>query len=370
MAIAASLPTACSNSTKPGGETSVSVQTAPVVRRAIAAPLELSGNLVASQSVQLAATVTGRLVELRVRIGDRVYAGEPLAIVDASTYRAQQAQAAGELARAQADRGAAEAGYEAARARFALARVTEARMARLYAAGAVARQTYDQAHSDYLAAAAALDQARATIAEGSGSQAAAAGALAAASTALADTIVRAPFDGIVTAKYIDPGSVVAPGVPIVGVQSDGALEVDVAIPQDAAGTIEVGQLVTVRIDALDRSAAARVRSVTPMNDPASRSALVKLVLPPVTGAESGMYARVELPGVANRGAAVPLTALVTRAGQTGVFVVSRGHATFVPVRTGSADVRYALVDGLRASDREVVVRGTESLTDGSPVVAR
>jgi RND family efflux transporter MFP subunit len=368
MAMAASVPAAaCSSGAKPSGEVAIGVRTAPVEQRAIAAPLDLSGNLVAAQSVQLAATVSGRLVELRVRIGDRVHLGEPLAIVDDSTYRAQQAQASGELARAQADRSAAAAGYQAAQAHFALSRVTEARMARLYAAGAVARQAYDQAHSDYLAAGAAVGQARAGIAEGSGLQAAAAGALAAASTALGDTVVRAPFDGVVTAKYVDPGSVVAPGVPILGVQSDGTLEVDVAVPQNAIGASAVGQLLTVRVDALDRRTVARIRSITPMNDPATRSALVKLVLSPLAGAASGMYARVELPGVAKQGRAVPLAALVTRAGQTGVFVIAKRHATFVPVRTGSADAHYVLVDGLRYGDREVAVSGTESLTDGSVV---
>lgn len=371
IVMVAPLLVSCSSAAKPSGDRSVSVRTAPVVRRAIAAPLQLSGNLVAAQSVQLAATVPGRLIELRVRVGDRVGAGEPLAIVDASTYRAQQEQAAGELARAQADRGAAEAAYRAARARFALARLTEGRMARLYTAGAVARQTYDEAHSDYLAASAALDQARAAIDQGSGSQAAAAGALAAASTQVADAVVRAPFDGVVTAKYLDSGSVVGPATPIVAVQSDGALEIDVAVPQDAAGAIAPGQRVTVRIDALDRSAAARVRSITPMNDPATRSALVKLVLPAVRGAASGMYAQVEIPGVGKTGLAVPLAALVTRAGQTGIFTVSQARATFVPVHTAEADAHYVLVEGLNAGEREVVVSGSESLTDGSTVtVAR
>lgn len=369
--MAAPLLASCSSAAKPSGDGSVTVRTAPVVARTIAAPLQLSGNLVATQSVQLAATVPGRLVELRVRVGDRVGAGEPLAIVDAATYRAQQEQAAGELARAQADRGAAEAAYRAARARFALARLTETRMARLYAAGAVARQTYDEAHSDYLAASAGVDQARAAIDQGSGSQAAAAGALAAASTQIADTVVRAPFDGVVTAKYVESGSVVAPATPIVAVQSDGALEIDLAVPQDAAGAIALGQFVTVRIDALDRTASARVRSITPMNDPATRSALVKLVLPAVRGAASGMYAQVEIPGVGKRGLAVPLAALVTRAGQTGIFAVAQSRAAFVPVRTAEADARYVLVDGLSTREREVVVSGSERLSDGSAVtVAR
>ena len=321
----------CSHGAKPSAEAAIPVRTAPVVRRAIASQLELSGNVVAAQTVQLAATVPGRLVELRVRIGDRVTAGEPLATIDGSTYRAQQTQAAGELARAQADRGAASAGYDAARARLELARVTEGRMARLYAAGAVARETYDQAHSEYLAASAALDQARAAIAEGNGAQAAAAGALDAASVSLADTVVRAPFDGVVTAKLAEAGSVVAPGVPIVSIQSDGALEIDVAVPQDAAAAVAVGQRLYVHVDALDkRTIVSRVRSITPMNDPATRSVLVKAAMPPVPGAISGMYARLELPGVAHPGATVPLAALVTRAGQTGVFVVHDGKRPSFP----------------------------------------
>ncbi len=371
LPIAVTVLVACSHGAKPSAEAAIPVRTAPVVRRVIASPLELSGNVVAAKSVQLAATVPGRLIELRVRIGDRVTAGEPLATIGDSTYRARRAQAAGELARAQADRGVASAGYDAAEARLELARVTEARMARLYAAGGVARQTYDQAHSEYLAAAAGVEQAKGAIDEGIGAQAAAAGALDAASASLADTVIRAPFDGIVTAKLADPGSVVAPGVPIIGIQSDGALEIDVAVPQDAATAVAVGKQLQVRVDALDgRAVDARVRSITPMNDPATRSVLVKVVLPPVRGIMSGMYVRLDLPGPAHRGVAVPLAALVTRAGQSGVFVVHEGQATFVPVRTGSADARFVRVDGLRSTDRQVVVSGTDRLTDASAVTVR
>ncbi len=107
-----------------------------------------------------------------------------------------------------------------------------------------------------------------------------------------------------------------------------------------------------------------------MNDPATRSVLVKVALAPISGVMSGMYARLDLPRVARGGMAVPLAALVTRAGQTGVFVVHEGRATFVPVRTQSADANFVRVDGLRSTDRQVVVDGTERLTDASAVTVR
>ena len=369
--IAAVFALAACGGAKPAAQLVLSVKTEPVSLRTIAQPVELSGSIVPSRDVRLGAAVPGRLENVRVLVGDRLAAGDVVAVLDQSTYRAQVEAASGEVARAQGDRGAAEAEYAAAAAREHLASLTQRRMARLYAEGAVAHQAYDQATADATAARESVEQARSTIAANGGETSAASGSLAAAAAALDETIVRAPFSGVVTQKFADPGTVVAAGTPIVALQDDRNLELDVTLPQDQAGAARVGTAIPVRIDGPNATiVSGRIVSITPMADPAVRSLLMKLAIPFVPGIMSGMYGRVSLPGERARGRAVPVAALVTRAGQSGIFVATGSIATFVPVRTGNSDGRYVLVEGLRDADRMVVVVPTERLTDGTPIDVR
>lgn len=369
---ACALMGACSTAA-PKSPEAVSIRAATVSERSIAAPVELSGNVVAARQSILSAPVTGRLIAVGVRVGSRVRAGDTVAAIDGSTYRAQQEQARGDVARARAEEASARSALAAALARLDLARVTRARTASLAASGDVSRQTYDQANSEYLAAEAAVAQARSGIGASAGAQAAASGALLVASSQLAQTLVRAPYDGTIVQKLADPGTIVVPGTPVVQLQDDSALEVDLTLPQDRAAAVRAGQEIAVRFDAAVQGGApvrGRIESVTAMEDPALRSVLVKIQLPPVRGVMPGMYARVDVRGAAQRGVAVPLAALVTRAGQTGVFAIANGVATFAPVRTGPADASFVLVEGLREGDRRVAVDDTSQLTDGAPVTVR
>jgi multidrug efflux pump subunit AcrA (membrane-fusion protein) len=359
---------------------------------------ELSGSLTAVRSVTVGAISAGRIVAVNVAVGDRVSAGQVLAQVDTAGFSAglTQAQAGASAAAANeyASRSslqasaaaieAAQAQVAAARSRLVLARVTAQRMASLYAQGAISHQQNDETQAGLSAAQAGFAQAHAGLSgakdefEASRSQTQAAADAAAqaragvavASVPLRDATLSAPFDGVITSKFVDPGAVVGAGSPVVALQNTQDLELDVAVPDDDVAGLVPGTPLAVRVDAIGgKLVPARVRAVVPSENPALRSATVKIALAGRAGLLPGMYARVSVEGGAHQGWGVPLAALVTRAGQSGVFVVRDGKASFVPVQSGAIGPKLVEVDGVSGASTEVAVSNLERLSDGTPVAA-
>ena len=359
-------------------------------------PTELSGSLVAVRSATIGAVSAGRIVSVSVQAGDRVSAGQVLAQVDTAGYGAGLAQAragasaslAGEAASRSALQAAsssidgARAQLGAARSRFELARTTAGRMATLFEQGAISRQQNDEAQANLAAAQAGVAQAQAGLSGAqSGYQAAleqshaasdmaaqARAGVAAAGVPLREATLTAPFAGIVTAKFVDPGAVVGPGSPIVAVQDPSELELDVAVPDDDLAGLAPGAAATVQVDAIGgKSVPAHIRAIVPSQNPALRSTTVKISLAGRAGLMPGMFARVILPSAAHQGWAVPLAALVTRAGQPGVFVIREGTASFVPVQSGTVGDKLVEVRGIEGAEVSVAVTNLQRLTEGASV---
>lgn len=356
------------NPSHDGTQPPQSVQTATVRTMAFSTPLELSGSVVASRQAAVGAVAAGRVVEVFVRTGDAVVAGQPIARIDDASYRAAYAQARGSQGAAEANVAAARAQANAAASRLHLAEVTARRMAMLYREGAISQQQNDEAQADLASSRAALAQAQAQIGAALGSRNEAGAALSAAGVPLGEAVIRAPFDGVVLARQVDPGAVVGAGNPIATVQDNTHLELDVSVPEDAAVAIHPGSTVTVRVDALGgKSLGGHIRSITAARDAALRAADVKVDLPSTHGLLAGMFARVRIAGPSHVARAVPTAALVNRAGQDGVFAIEDTVALFVPVRTGATQGGWIEVGGLPAHVQRVAVTGVAGLTDGAAV---
>jgi multidrug efflux pump subunit AcrA (membrane-fusion protein) len=333
---------------------------------------------------------------VRFRVGDVVRAGEVIAQIDASGSAAAltQAQAAAAAAgdaevagasttdAATSSVASAVAQLEAARARESLAATTADRMASLYAQGAISQQQRDQAQSDAAEARAEIAQQRAVLAgarhdlgaaqaRSRAAMESAIGARAgvvAADVPLRDATLTAPFDGTIVNKFVEPGAVVAPGSPVVTVQNPHDLEVDVAVPDDIAGGLVPGAAIDVGVEAAGNSPIpAHIRAIVASQNPALRSSSLKIDLPARPGLQPGMYARVSIVAHTHSGWLAPLAALVTRAGQTGVFAVRDGIATFVPLQTGTVGARAVELLGIDGRGMQVAVSGLERLDDGSRV---
>lgn len=148
--------------------------------------------------------IPGRLVDLYVQEGVRVHKGDVLAQIDAREVSAMNAAAKAKISAAKAAQLQAEANLD--QARRDLARYED-----LYRAGAISRSMYENLQSKCDILAAACEQAEANVE-------ASTEAFNQSAVNVGETVITAPFDGIVTTKYVDAGAMVSTGMPIVGLQ--------------------------------------------------------------------------------------------------------------------------------------------------------
>jgi multidrug efflux pump subunit AcrA (membrane-fusion protein) len=315
------------------------------------------------------------------REGERVHADEILVELDDRDLRVEieRAQAAAREARdaleetTQAIR-AADAAIEAASAASDLASATLGRYTTLYERRSVSPHEYDEVVARAKAAAAELARARqaraALVAKGRQVGARieqADAAVASARVRLSYARVSAPSDGIVVARMVEPGSVAAPGVPLLTIEEE-RYRLEVAMPETEAAGLRIGQPGRVTIDALRRPLDATITEILPAADPRTRTVTVKLDLPPGPGLRSGLYGTARF-GMGERTALLLPRAAIDQRGQLErVFVVDQDNvARMRLVTTGRTyGDRVEILSGLHPGER-VVVEGAERVTDGAPV---
>jgi RND family efflux transporter MFP subunit len=188
----------------------------------------------------------------------------------------------------------------------------------------------------------------------------------AASAELAYASLVAPFAGLVTARYSDPGDLTSPGQPVLVIEEAGPREVVVGVPEGVATGLKAGQEVAVTLGAEGRRVTARIVSLVPAADPVTRTLEVRLVSPaPMT---TGLTAIVEFPLARPKEdrLSVPRSALVERGELTGVYLFSPDSTVRLRwVRLGPATGETVeVVSGLLPGDL-VVVKPT-GILDGTP----
>ena len=187
------------------------------------------------------------------------------------------------------------------------------------------------------------------------------------------SVVRAPFDGVILAESSEQGEWLGKGGAVAELMSRKNLQVHVDVPERYLTRFRQGSAVSISFDALGgRRVAGTVRAVIPQADLDSRTFPVKLEIPEVAGALPGMLAEAVFPG-GERGARtiVPKDAIVLRGSAQLVYIVtSEGAAQPVPVRPGAAVGQWIAVEGPISPGDSVVVRGNERLQPGQPVSAQ
>lgn len=192
-------------------------------------------------------------------------------------------------------------------------------------------------------------------------------AVAAARATLAYTQVRAPFDGKVQARRVEPGDLVGPGQPMLELEGK-ALELVASLSEPEARGVAVGA--TLRFQAGGTRGEAVVTSLAPGGDPLSHRRGLRAEVRRLEGElRSGDFARLRLPQAAAAGAGttwLPRSALVERGDLTGVFVASGGRAELRWISLGEqAGEVFAVRAGLAPGD--VVVDAPGPLRDGQAV---
>ncbi|MGE5620543.1 MAG: efflux RND transporter periplasmic adaptor subunit [Sphingomonadaceae bacterium] len=207
-----------------------------------------------------------------------------------------------------------------------------------------------------------LEMARAQVAQ-------AQAAVDLAELALKESVVTSPVDGVVAERFQTAGNLVSPQTPIVSVVSEG-VELLLGVEEDRIGQLREGQKAEITVGAYpDVTFPAAVAVVSPTVDPKTRTFLVK-VRPedPEGRLRPGMFAQTRIVTEEKGGAVlVPKEAVVSRSGESVVFVLKGEVAEMRPVKVGLAhNGTVEIADGLEAGE-EVVVAGQQELRDGDTV---
>ncbi len=287
----------------------------------------LHGTLEPRESVQIAARVEGPLTTVRVDLGDHARAGETLAIIASSEFRAQVAEADAQLAQARSD---------------------FARLEGIDRPEVVSRQEVEQART------------KVSVAEATRTVAA---------QNLRDARVVAPFDGTVSRRYVAPGAFVRVGNPLFDFVADGPMRLVLEVPERFVHEVGAGTKVRVRPDGTAETGFdAEVVRVAPTIEPATRTFRVEASVEPHEGAlRPGMFVLGTITlGMAEDAFAVPRSAVYSVLGQDRVTLVVDGVAQHRDVELVGEREGEAFVRGLAATDL-VIVRGGASIPPGIEV---
>ena len=345
----------------PGLKTPVAVETAAVREADLRDVRAFAGTLQAHSQFDVAPQIAGRLERLLVDIGDRVTHGQVVARLDDDEFVQQVSQARAEL-------GVARATLREAESMRSVKQRQAERAEKLFAQhiGTAADLESAQAEAD-------AQQARAQVAQAQVTQREA--ALRTIEVRLSYTVIRAKWRDdvgprVVGERYANEGEMLAANKPILSVVETRRLTAVVQAAERDYPHLAVGQPVEVMADAYSsRRVPGRVARIAPVFRETSRQARVEIdVANDEEALQPGMFARVEIEvGRADHATVVPLEAIVTRAGETGVFLAESSlQARFVPVRIGITQGGLVqIVTPPLAGD--VVTLGNHLLSDGLPI---
>jgi RND family efflux transporter MFP subunit len=312
--------------------------------------VRVTGTLHARESATISAQVMGRIQQVLVHEGDKVQAGQTLAILDDATLRSASEQA-------QAGVKAAENQQAAAQTEATLAASTLDRYKQLQAEKSVSPQEMDEVTRR---AEAARSRVGAVRAQADAAKAQESGAR----SMLSYTRLRAPFAGVVTARMADPGTMAAPGVPLLQVDSNGLLQLQAAIDESAIESIHKGMKLSVTIDGAPKDEiSGTVAEIVPAADPSSRSFMVKIDIASSSQLYAGMYGSAEFATGTHQAILVPRSAVVLRGSLSCIYVLdANGIAQLRSITLGAPQGELVeVLSGVSAGEKLVDLPGDRDL---------
>jgi RND family efflux transporter MFP subunit len=336
--------------------------------------LDASGYVVARRQATVSSKITGKVVAVGIEEGQRVEQGQVIARLDDTTQRAAATQA-------RAQRAQADANLTAARVAFENAKPTYQRNELQYAKAVISAQTLDTAKAAYDAARTSLDVAARAVAVADA-------AVAVAERNLEDTVVRAPFAGVVTVKAAQEGEMVSPNSAGGGYTRTGvgtivdmdSLEVEVDVSENFINRVHPGQRVTAKLNAYpDWEIPAHVIAIIPTADRAKATVKVRIgfeaadprVLPEmgvrVAFLEGEAASAPAQTSSAPRALVVPMAAIQSEGDVGVVYVVNDGAVERRSVKLGTKVAGGQIVLSGLSSGARLAVGDLSRLADGAKV---
>jgi multidrug efflux system membrane fusion protein len=305
---------------------------AQVQGRTVPDLFEVVGTVRALRTAPISAEIMGRVTAVSVREGDTVKQGETLLTIEDVQPKAALEQAQAALTSADHEAAAAES-------ERALAQSTFARLNKLHEEKSISPQEFDEINTRVQSATARRDSAVSARAQ-------AAAGLQQARILLDRSRVRAPFDGVVTERRIDPGALASPGLQLLTIESAGRYRLEVSVDEHDLRYVRLNGTVPVALDAFDGAPiTGKVVEIVPAADSASRSFIAKLELPANRNLRSGQFGHAEFPRGQKTAILIPHTAVLEHGQLQSVYAVDGSNV---------ATLRYVTLGKTRAGDIEIL----------------
>jgi membrane fusion protein, multidrug efflux system len=303
--------------------------------------LTLTGMIAADQRSEVTADTQGKVVAVLVERGQRVKMGQPVVRLDVRTAALSAREA--------------NANLEAARAQKRLAEEECRRARTLLDKGAITRSEYDRQSTQCTSSLQQVSaaQARADL----------------ITKSIADGLVRAPFDGVVTEKSVVAGEWVAPGRTLFTLVDDDPLKIELSVPEAAVRAIQKDQKVELSAVAVpDKTFAATITRIGGEIG-RTRSLIVEATLDRQKELVPGMFAEAHVVIGQTPRPVLPAEALVKRGKTWHAFVAVKGELQDHIVQVGTAPEpgKVSILQGVNKGDK-VVAKITDQIVDGLRVI--
>ncbi len=309
--------------------------------------LTASGKIEAANSATLSTRMMGFVDKVHVNVGQKVIKGQLLVSINNSDLSAKQAQTSAGITEAQAAFNNAEKDYQ--------------RFQNLFADKSASQKELDDQRARYEMAKARLEGARQMKNE--------------VQSQFAYVNLRAPFNGVITNKFIEAGDMANPGMPLVSVEGPGNFEVTASVPESEISKIKTGSEVHVIVKSSDKILPGTVSEVSTSAKNTGGQYLVKVVLDKTDASIlSGMYATVQFPIEKKADATtvmVPQEALVKRGQLTGIYTVSESNTAILRwLRVGRTfGDNVEVLSGL-ATDENYIISSEGKLFNGAKITIK
>jgi RND family efflux transporter MFP subunit len=341
----------------PAEENSIAVGTASAQIMDISRRVVFSGTLKGIREVNVVPEVSARIVQVTVKPGDRVRAGQVLVSLDTSNFQASYAQALAGYEQVMANKRNNDIQLEAAQKNYE-------RTKTLYDAGAASELELESAQRNVdLMGTGAIEAALATAEAG----------LQQIKDQLAKCTVTAPLDGLVGDVNAAAGAYSSPGVPLMVVSDSSRLKTEILVSGSEISYLHVGDPVAVKVAAVRAEPyAGSVTAVAPVANAQSQSFTVEVTMDNADSLVlSGMFAEVSADTIGREGVlGLPTDAVLINGGQSVVYVIdaeSRAHQ--LEVETGIYNHDYIeIISGLTVGQK-VIVSGNTLVSEGVKVKA-
>lgn len=364
----------------PVPQTQTAAQTVAVAQAQVApiqTTLMVNGTVSAVDLLEVTPQISGlQIRQLLVREGDSVAAGQSLAILDDTTLQADIRRQEAQVSVAQAQVKQQRAALAQAQATLSEAQQNLERYRSLAEQGAVSQEELTSRQTQAATAREAVGVAQANVESAMANVRSQQAELDRLRTQLAQTVVRAPAAGVVAERRATVGDVSSSSTPVVTLIQNNQLELEAEVPQAQLDQVVVGAPVTITSSSDSRiQLQAAVRSINPLVEADTRTAIVKIGLPPSDLLRPGMFLQGEVVTGRRQGIVVPTDAVLPQAdSRNQVYVLGPNNqvsarsvdlGTRLPPQDGQP-ARVEITQGLQPGE-SVVTSGAGYLQDGDGV---